>query len=915
MVEENFSEYSMLDLFSMELGEQITFFNENLLVLEQRFNTPLAELQPCLEVLMRAAHSLKGAAKIVGLDGVARVAHRLEDCFVAMQQGELRVSDRHLDIFFGVVDWFTSLHQVSDSNLSLWLENQAETMQGLLQELGEVMGQGSVAPAIAPTTTLTPSPPGSSMAEGHDFSELSMFELFHLEVATQTTLFNENLLLLESRLGAPTEEIQPLLEELMRAAHSIKGAASILDFEGIVRVAHGLEDCFVAAQRGDLYLGDRQIDVLFTVVDWLTSLQQITNDEISPWLATQGTAIAHLVTQLNTITNPPTVNPGDHPPTPEPEQKPPGAASPPKAQADNIPINRAIRVSTTNLNQIMALAGESVVESHWLQRFGDSTLHLRRQQQNLMRHLDQLQQTLPLDSPALSELSKAKKIALDSYALLGDRLSELEQFSRRFDQLSENLYREVIASHMRPFADGIQAFPRMVRDLGKELGKKVQLEIIGLSVKVDRDILERLETPLTHMLRNAVSHGIETPMERLAAGKPEVGTIRLEAKHRAGMLTITLEDDGKGIDLEHLRQKIIQKRLATAEMAAQLNDPELLEFLFLPGFSTTTEITEISGRGVGLDIAKTMVQDVGGLLRAQTELGKSTTFHFQLPLTLSVIRALLVEIGGEPYAFNLNRIDRVLMVNIQAIATTENKPYIVVEGENISLVNAQQILELPTSPPEFVEDIPVILLSDHTHRYAVIVERFLGERDLVVRPLDPRLGKVQDVSAAAIAENGQPILIIDVADLVRTIDNLVTGGNVERLQNSVTHATATKTKQILVVDDSITVREMERKLLQNQGYQVDVAVNGMEGWNTARSGNYDLIITDIDMPRMNGIELVQHLKGHPQLKSIPIIIVSYKDREEDQLAGLDAGADYYLTKSSFHDNSLIHAVVDLIGVA
>jgi two-component system sensor histidine kinase and response regulator WspE len=350
-------------------------------------------------------------------------------------------------------------------------------------------------------------------------------------------------------------------------------------------------------------------------------------------------------------------------------------------------------------------------------------------------------------------------------------------------------------------------------------------------------------------------------------------------------------------------------------MTAQLSEAELLEFLFLPGFSTAEQVTEISGRGVGLDIAKTMVQDVGGLLRVQTELGKGTAFHFQLPLTLSVIRALLVEIGGEPYAFNLNRIDRVLMVQAKAIATTENQPYITVDGENISLVHALQILELPASPQDFKEELPVILLSDHTHRYAVIVERFLGERDLVVRPLDMRLGKVQDVSAAAIAENGQPILIVDVADLVRTIDKLVTGGDVERLQNSISNAVETKTKRVLVVDDSITVREMERKLLQNQGYHVDVAVNGMEGWNSARSGDYDLIITDIDMPRMNGIELVQHLKSQPQLKTIPIIIVSYKDREEDQLAGLDAGADYYLTKSSFHDNSLINAVVDLIGVA
>lgn len=797
-----------------------------------------------------------------------------------------------------------------------------------------------------------------------NFSDLSMLDLFHMEVEEQATLFNENLLIVESHLDDPLDALQPFLEVLMRSAHSIKGAAKIVGLEEVVKVAHRMEDCFVAMQRGEIQLGDRQIDILFGVVDWFTTVQQVPADDLPQWLPSETATVNHLVTELNAllgidepleedapppatedlegeeeiiaaIAEPPTVREAlpplstpniaaiaepiiesAVPPSPAPQSpKPQEAETDPSEESDNLQTNRAIRVSTENLNQIMALAGESVVESHWLQRFGDSTIHMRRQQQELIRHLDQLQQLLPTHVKAQEVLDQARKVTLDSYTLLSDRLTELEQFSRRFDQLSDNLYREVIASHMRPFIDGIQTFPRMTRDLSKGLGKKAQLVIKGLAIKVDRDILEKLETPLVHMIRNAIAHGIETPAERLTAGKPEVGKLVLEAKHQAGMLTITLEDDGRGIDLNELRRKVVEKQLTAPDMVAQLSELELLEFLFLPGFSTAKQVDEISGRGVGLDIAKTMVQDVGGLLRVQTKLGEGTSFHFQLPLTLSVIRALLVDIGGEPYAFNLNRIDRVMMVHPYLVEMTENSPYIEVDGENVSLVKAHQILQLPSSPKDFELEVPVILLSDHTHRYAVVVDRFLGERDLVVRPLDPRLGKVQDISAAAIAENGQPILIIDVADLVRTIDQLVSGGDFDSLQDQVVSPVRTKIKQILVVDDSITVREMERKLLQNQGYQVDVAVNGMEGWNAIRAGQYDLIISDVDMPRMNGIELVQHIKNHPQFQAIPVIIVSYKDREEDQLAGLEAGADYYLTKSSFHDNSLINAVNDLIGAS
>ena len=381
------------------------------------------------------------------------------------------------------------------------------------------------------------------------------------------------------------------------------------------------------------------------------------------------------------------------------------------------------------------------------------------------------------------------------------------------------------------------------------------------------------------------------------------------------MLSITVSDDGCGVQLESLRRAVVEKQLTPSALAEQLSEAELLEFLFLPGFSTAERVNEIAGRGVGLDIAKSMVQDVGGLLRAETQPGKGLSFHFQLPLTLSVIRALVVEISGEPYAFGLTRIDQVRLVNPADITVSENRPYIVVDDENISLVKAQQVLELPETGSDTTDEsavLPVVILGDRDRRYGIVVDRLLSERELVVRPLDPRFGKVQDISAAALTEEGWPLLIVDVADLVRSIEQLVSGGGLNLLSDCTQHQTQPQ-KRVLVVDDSLTVREMERQLLQNHGYQVDIAVNGMEGWNTVRSGAYDLVISDIEMPRMNGIELVKHIKDHPQLQQIPVIIVSYKDRQEDQIAGLNAGADYYLTKSSFQDNSLLSAVMDLIG--
>jgi two-component system sensor histidine kinase and response regulator WspE len=236
------------------------------------------------------------------------------------------------------------------------------------------------------------------------------------------------------------------------------------------------------------------------------------------------------------------------------------------------------------------------------------------------------------------------------------------------------------------------------------------------------------------------------------------------------------------------------------------------------------------------------------------------------------------------------------------------------DGENVGLISAHQVLELPAYDPH--DDVlSVLVLSDRFHRYGLVVDRFLGEHDLAVRPLDPRLGKVKDISAATLMENGTPVLILDVDDLVLSMDNLLSGGRLRKVTSGTVEQQAEIRKRVLVVDDSITVREVERKLLENRGYEVDVAVDGMEGWNAVRAGHYDLVISDLDMPRMNGIELVTRIKHDQRLKTLPVMIVSYKDREEDRMAGLEAGANTYLTKSGFHDETLVRAVIDLIGEA
>ncbi|MEH2154690.1 hybrid sensor histidine kinase/response regulator [Nostoc sp.] len=752
------------------------------------------------------------------------------------------------------------------------------------------------------------------MLEEFDVSNLSLLDLFNMEVKAQVVVLNDCLLALETK-----PDPQPELAALMRAAHCIKGAARIVQIDPAVNLAHVMEDCFVAAQEGKVTLTADRIDVLLQGVDMLLriaetftanpNLQMLENIGIQSLVS----AIANILTPEATSTEihslVTTAQLEDNQQT--------TLISPSPLEELGITQNRAVRMSTENLNRLMGLAGESLVEANLLEPFANSLLKLRKNQGELSNLLEKLQDLLGnyhLDRQIKETLSATHQKANECYQMMSDRQNELEQFSQRSANLSQRLYQEVITTRMCSFADGGQGFPRMVRDLARQLGKRVKMEIVGKSTLVDRDILERLEAPLTHILRNAIDHGIETPQERLAAGKSEEGIIRIEVTHRAGMLFITVADDGRGIDIEFLRQAVISKQLTNPEMAAQLTEVELMEFLFLPGFSTTQTVTEISGRGVGLDIAHSAVREVGGTLRAVSVLGRGMTFHLQLPLTLSVIRTLLVEIAGEPYAFGLTRIEQVLILSKSKIAVSENRPFFVMNNQPVELIMASQVLEL-ASPAVNMESLSVIVISDRLNRYGLVVDRFLGECNLVVRPLDPRLGKVPNISAAALMDDGSPVLIVDVEDLVRSIAKVFSSGQLSQVNQSA-HQAVTKTyKRVLVVDDSITVREMERKLLENNGYKAEVAVNGIDGWNAIRSGDYDLVVTDIDMPRMNGFELTSQIKTHAKLKQIPVIIVSYKDREEDRLQGLEAGADYYLTKSSFHDDTLLKAVIDLIGEA
>jgi two-component system sensor histidine kinase and response regulator WspE len=752
-----------------------------------------------------------------------------------------------------------------------------------------------------------------------------MIELFRLEVENQSVVFAENLLALEHD---PADASR--LETLMRVAHSLKGAALMVDCEVAGRVAHELENVFVAAQEGSLVLAPEHVDVLFRSMDLIQRIAQAPEDTSGSGESEHVEEAQQFLGELAKVWAHPS-EPANGSSKPRQPQEISVLDLPALIPEAEIAVNelltdpddgpqkhqRYLRVTPENLDRLLALTGESLVESRRLVPFGESLLRLKRQHNELAHLLDRILESLrqtKSSEPAEVQIGQVRAQLIWLREELSKRLLEFGEFHRRSTSLSHRLYGEALACRLRPFADGVRGFPRLVRDLARDLGKKARLEIVGPDTYVDRDILEKLESPLTHLLRNAIDHGIEQPEVRAQSGKPSEGVIRLEARESAGNLLITVADDGQGINLADLRIAVVQKKFTTAEAAGQMTDDELLEFLLLPGFTTRQTVTETSGRGVGLDAVQSIIKEIRGEIRIRTQLGHSTTFQMRLPLTLSIVRALVVEIGNEPYAFPLSHITRALKVASKDIQVTAGRQHFRFEDRQIGLIAADQIFggAEDNSPGE---SLSVVVIGAEGNCYGMVTGNFIGERELVVKQLDPRLGKIKDISSGALLDDGSPVLIVDVGDLIRSVEKSIEAGTLDSVKSTAGEKIEKRRKRVLVVDDSLTIRELEKKLLQTRGYEVEIAVDGMDGWNAIRSGHFDLVITDIDMPRMDGIEVVTLVKRDLNLKSLPMMIVSYKDRPEDRRRGLEAGADYYLAKASFHETALLQAVVNLIGEA
>lgn len=488
-------------------------------------------------------------------------------------------------------------------------------------------------------------------------------------------------------------------------------------------------------------------------------------------------------------------------------------------------------------------------------------------------------------------------------------IRRLREDERRLARLHEQLQTEVLRLRTSPVSTVVDALPGMVRDLAREAGKEIELTLTGTELQLDRRVLERIKDPLIHLVRNAVDHGIELPEMRERAGKPRRGRIAISfspAENRK--IEVSVQDDGEGVRLEEVRAAAARSRLLSTEESSVLDEREAVALLFHSGFSTSPVVTRVSGHGLGLPIVRERVESLGGALHLETKPAMGTTVRMLLPATIATFAGLLVRSGGQPFLLPLEAVEHVLRITPADLGSIEGRTAIQTGGEYIPVAALHTLLELsPAANASRQDRLPCVIVGVGSDRFGLLVDEIQGEREMLLKELEPPLARIRHVAGAGILGTGSLVLSLRPADLLRTAVSARVSSH-----PAVAGSRRERAPVVLVVDDSITTRTMEKNLLESAGYVVKTAVDGMEAWALLKSEGCDLVVSDVDMPRMDGFALTARIREDDALRDLPIILVTAMESREHRERGVLAGANAYVIKSSFEESNLLEIIQRLV---
>ncbi|MDP3630886.1 MAG: hybrid sensor histidine kinase/response regulator [Actinomycetota bacterium] len=752
-----------------------------------------------------------------------------------------------------------------------------------------------------------------------EFDRSAFIKKFQEEATEYLQRLNEGVITLE---GDP--ENRALIDQMLRDAHTLKGSARMVGLIEISDVAHRLEDIMVKVREGELRYEPKMSDSFFEALDMIVFLSENAGKDVSGEVD-----IPALLGRLGTVAGAEaepapvaTASPEEelqadtetHESAPTSVQKPSKKAvhDEEKLQAR---VQNTIRVRTEQVDKLLNLVSEVVISQiKDEQRVRDlrSLQALSNETQQMwvrVRSLAAIAQAGPRESLD-EDIEALDQLLSDQRRQLGVIAKEYADDTSRSASVVADLQERGMSLRMLPVSTVFSTFPRAVRDLAKQFNKDVELEIEGGDTELDKKVLEEINDPLIHIMRNAVDHGIESVADRVAAGKPAKGTIRLAARQEGDHIVIEVTDDGAGIDPDKVRAAAVRKGHISQAEAASMSDREARYLIFDAGFSTSAIITEISGRGVGMDVVREfVVVKLKGSLDVESVPGKGTTLKLTIPLTLAIIRALLVRVSGQLFALPTSSVEETLRVEPSEVIRVEGREVIRRQRRTIPLVRLRDVLGLESIPVEG-KKLPMVTVGFSGHRMGFLVDAFAGEQQIVIKTLGSHLAHVDNVAGVTILGAGEIVPILNVPDLMHHARQL-TGMRVRH--EPVVRTSEVGSKRILICEDSFTTRELERSIFEAAGYEVETAIDGALGLAKLREGlKVNAVVTDVQMPNMTGFELTRAIKGDELLAHIPVIIVTSLEREEEKAEGINAGADAYITKSVFNQDTLIDTVERLI---
>lgn len=712
---------------------------------------------------------------------------------------------------------------------------------------------------------------------------------FRIDVDDQLQAVSDALLALEKVKDAAGR--RDTLHGAMRAAHNIKGAARGIGVTEVGAVSHGLETLLTRLMNGEIDYAPSVGDLCFEAVDAIRQALRAFIDEADlPF--DRPALIARLEGCAGTA-------PKAAPVEPKPVADPKPVSGPKPAVTDAAPDSAAapgavagpkggevLRIAAEKLDRLESLVEEMYASKIDLDDFiGD-----------LRRVLADVHAAAGDSGPLAdigSDLERIQKFMRSRARSLGVALSSVRQ--------------EMRTLRLVPAAGLTRPLARSVRDIARQLDKKIDFVTQGEETEMDRAVMDMLADPLIHLLRNAIDHGIESPSERVAAGKSETGTIEVSFRLEGGEVLLSLKDDGRGIDPVLVRDAAVAKKVISAEQAEAMDREACLDLIFHPGFSTKQIITDVSGRGVGMDVVRANVQALRGGIRVDTKLGEGTTFTLGVPLTMATERGLVVRAAGQIFAVPAGNVDRVVDARRDALVDVEGAKAILVDGQPVAVRRLASVLGLGGGASAG-ERFPVVVISSGWRRVALIVDDVVGQREMVIRPLSAPLVSVRGISGGTLI-GGRVRMVLSPRDL---LGMAARAGSPDDADTDDGGGEAPAAKTILAVDDSLTTRTLVRNVLETAGYRVTTAIDGEEAWNLMRSTRFDLVVTDVEMPAMNGFELTRAIKTSEDHAATPVIIVTSLASEADKQKGIEVGADAYIVKGDFETRVLLDVIEQLM---